>query len=53
MKANRKLSVLIRMGSYLSFDKRRTLFKAFIESQFKYSPLVWMFYGIQSNRKDK
>ena len=41
----------MRIGNYLSFDKRRTLFKAFIESQFKYSPLVWMFYGRQSNRK--
>ena len=30
---------------------RRTLFKAFIESQFKYHPHVWMFHGRQTNHK--
>ena len=33
------------------FKKRRILFKAFIESQFKYCPLVWMFQGRQINDK--
>ena len=34
-----------------SFKKRRILFKAFIESQFKYCPLVWLFHGRQINVK--
>ena len=34
-KANRKLSALCRMAYLLSFNKRRTLSKAFVKSQFK------------------
>ena len=49
-KANRKLSTL-RVAKFLPFKKRRILFKAFIESQFKYCPLVWMFHGRQINDK--
>ena len=43
-KANQKLSALCRMANLLSFNKRRTLFKAFVESQFKYCPIVWLFH---------
>ena len=50
-KANRKLSALTRVARFLPFKKRRILFKAFIESQFKYCPLVWMFHGRQTNDK--
>jgi len=50
-KANRKLSCLIRMSSYLSFHKKRIIFKSFVESQFKYSPLIWMFHSRKSNSK--
>lgn len=50
-KANRKLSALLRMSKFLQFEKRRTLYKAFIESQFKYCPLVWMFHSRMSNSK--
>ena len=39
-KANQKLSALSRVANLLSFNKRRTLFKAFLESQFKYCPIV-------------
>ena len=49
--ANRKLSTLTRVANFLPFKKRRILFKAFIESQFKYCPLVWMFHGKQINNK--
>ena len=35
----------------LSFNKRRTLFKAFMESQFKYCLIVWMFYSRLTNNK--
>ena len=50
-KSNRKLSALARVAKFLSFQKRYTLFKAFIESQFKYCPLAWMFHGRQTNNK--
>ena len=50
-KANRKLSALTRVAKFLPFKKRRILFKAFIESQFKYFPLVWVFHGGQINDK--
>ena len=49
--ANRKLSALTGVAKFLPFKKRRILFKAFIESQFKYCPLVWMFHGRQINDK--
>ena len=50
-KANRKESVLTRVAKFLPFKKGRILFKAFIESQFKYCLLVWMFHGRQINDK--
>ena len=42
-KANRKLSTSTRVAKFLPFKKRLILIKAFIGSQFKYCPLVWMF----------
>ena len=50
-KANQKLSALSRMANLLSFNKRRTLFKVFVESQFKYCPIVWMFHSRRTNKK--
>ena len=50
-KANRKLSALPRVAKFLSFKKICTHFKAFIESQLKYCPLVWMFHGRQTHDK--
>ena len=50
-KANQKLSALSRMANLLSFNKRRTLFKVFVESQFKYCPILWMFYSRRTNKK--
>ena len=35
-KADRKLSVLSRLSNYTSFEKRRMLLKAFVESHFGY-----------------
>ena len=49
--ANKKLNVLSRMRSFLSAEKRKIIFKSFIESQFKYCPLTWMFYSQKSNDK--
>ena len=51
IKAGRKLTALGRMSRYISLKKRRILFKAFIESQFSYCPLIWMFHGRHLNKK--
>ena len=44
-KANQKLSALSRMAKLFFFNKRRKLFKAIVESQFKYCPIDWMFHS--------
>ena len=50
-KASKKLHVLGRIATFMSFKKRRTLIKAFIESQFNYCPLIWMFHSRIMNNK--
>ena len=50
-KAGRKLSVLARLSSYMALTQRRVLMKSFIEAQFGYCPLVWMFHGRVLSRK--
>ena len=42
---NQKLHALMRASKYMSEEKLRILMKAFIESQFKYCPLLWMFHS--------
>ena len=37
------------MSKLLSFEKRRVIFKSFVESQFKYCPLIWMFHSRYAN----
>ena len=49
--AGRKISALARISRLMSFDQRRLLMKSFIESQFAYSPLVWMFHDRHMNNK--
>ena len=39
-KASKKLHALGRLAAFISFEKRRTLMKAFIEYQFNYCPLI-------------
>ena len=50
-KAGRKLNALARLSNLLSFDKRRCLVKAFVMSQFSFSPLISMFYDRGLNTK--
>ena len=50
-KANQKLSALFIMAKMLFFNKRKLPFKAFVESQFKYCPIVWMFHSRSTNSK--
>ena len=35
----------------MSFEKKRILLKAFLESQFGYCPLTWMFHRRKANNK--
>ena len=50
-KAGRKLPVLARLSNYMSFEKRKILLKAFVESQFGYCPLTWILHGRRANSK--
>lgn len=45
-KASNKLTSIAR---YCTFEKFRTPIKYFVESQFSYSPLVWMFHNREEN----
>ena len=48
-KGNLKLHALTRCAKFMSTEKRRIIFKAFIISHFNYCPLVWMFHTKQLN----
>ena len=50
-KANQKLSALSRIAKLISFNKRKTLFKAFVKSPFEYCPIVWVFHSRRTNDK--
>ena len=50
-KASKKLHALGRIATFMSFTKRRTLMKAFIEFQFNYCPLIWMIHSRTMNNK--
>ena len=50
-KVSQKVTALARIVKLLPFHKRRIILKTFIESQFSYCPLVWMFCSRKMNRK--
>ena len=50
-KVNQKVSALARIARILPFQKRHIILKTFIESQFSYCPLVWMFCSRKINDK--
>ena len=50
-KIGSKLHALARISNYMSTDKLRLIMKAFIESQFGYCPLVWMFHSRTLNNR--
>ena len=43
-KASQKLNTLARIAPYMCLEKRKTVMKAYVASQFGYCPLVWMFH---------
>ena len=50
-KASQKIHALARISHFMSQEKLRVIMKAFIESQFGYCPLVWMFYSRTLNNR--
>ena len=50
-KVSRKINALGRIANYTSLEKRRIVMKTFIESQFNYCPLIWMFHSRTINTK--
>ena len=50
-KANSKLSALSRLTKFMILQKKKKIYKAFVESQFKHCPLTWMFHGHKTNYK--
>ena len=50
-KASYKLHALRRIRKYLTVEKAKLLANAFINSQFTYAPLIWMFAGKSSIAK--
>ena len=50
-KASSKVTALARLVRLLPFHKRRLMLKTFIESQFSYCPLIWMFCSKKMNNK--
>ena len=50
-KGNSKLSTLSRLTKFMTLQKKTTLYKAFVEFQFKYCPLTSMFHGRKTNYK--
>ena len=50
-KASRKLTFLVWMSKFLTLEKRKAIFKAFVELQFEYCLLIWMFHNRYMNNK--
>ena len=50
-KVSSKLHAFARISNYMSRDKLRVIMKSFIESQFSYCPLIWMFHSRVMNSR--
>ena len=50
-KASQKLNALARIRPFMNISKKRIIMKSFIESQFGYCPLIWMFHSRGLNNK--
>ena len=48
-KASQKLHALARVSNFMKTKQRRLIMKSFINSQFGYCPLVWMFHSRKLN----
>ena len=50
-KVGQKISALARLMNVLPFEKRKILMTSFVESQFAYCPLIWMFCSRSINNR--
>ena len=50
-KASQKIHILSRITSHMSLNKPRFFQKTFVESQFNYYPLIWVFHSRRLNNK--
>ena len=50
-KISQKIHALARVSNFMHQDKLRLVMKAFIESQFSYCPLIWMFHSRTLNNR--
>ena len=50
-KRNLKLNALARIAPFMNVIKKPIIMKSFIESQFGYCPLIWMFHSRGLNNK--
>ena len=48
-KASNKISALRRIRSFISIEKAKLLYEAFVKSIFNYCPLIWMFCSKEYN----
>ena len=48
---SQKLNGLATIAPYMCLEKRKPVMKAYIISQFRYCPLVWMFHSRGLNNK--
>ena len=44
-----KLNALARIAPFMDTNKKMTIMKAFVESQFSYCLLIWMFHSVGLN----
>ena len=50
-KASLKLNALDHIAPFMNVSKKRIIMKSFIELQFGYCPLIWMFHSRGLNNK--
>ena len=50
-KANNKTKALLRKRKFLNFEQAQVLAEAYISSNFRYCPLIWMFCGKMSDNR--
>ena len=48
-KANNKTKALLRIRKFLNLEQAQVLAEAYISSNFRYCPLIWMFCGKMSD----
>ena len=51
MQKSLKLNALARIAPFMNISKKRIIMKSFMESQFGYCPLIWMFHRRGLNNK--